>query len=245
MKDPLIPKNVEEFEGLSAEAYVNMGIGFFHNMLHSRVGLLPHEAVLDIGSGDAKMARPLTTYLTTGRYRGLDAMKHYIDWSNEAYAPYQNFGFDWANVRSDWYNKDAPTQAHEYTFPYETATFDVAFAISLATHLLPDGLERYMQETFRVLKPGGRFFCTFFVLNDETREIALAQKAKIPFTRVSKIHAQWSVENPSKAVAYEEIWLRRMLATSFVLTESYWGTWATGVNRLGIFQDAMLLIKRG
>lgn len=38
--------------------------------------------------------------------------------------------------------------------------------MSLFTHMLPEGLERYMSEF--VLKNGGRAFMTFYLLNDES-----------------------------------------------------------------------------
>jgi len=54
--------------------------------------------------------------------------------------------------------------ATEFTFPYEDDSFDLVFGLSLFTHLLPADLERYLHETRRVLRPGGRSLYTFFLL---------------------------------------------------------------------------------
>ncbi|MCU1350645.1 MAG: putative methyltransferase, partial [Acidobacteria bacterium] len=76
-----------------------------------------------------------------------------------------NFRFHLAAVRNPEYNPRG-VPAAEYRFPLDDASFDLAFATSLYTHLELEELRRYVAETRRVLAPGGTFFATFFLLND-------------------------------------------------------------------------------
>ena len=56
-------------------------------------GLKPHERVLDIGCGTGRMARPLTSYLTSGSYDGLDIVANSINWCQKTYAPVPELSF--------------------------------------------------------------------------------------------------------------------------------------------------------
>ena len=82
-----------------------------------------------------------------------------------------------ASAFSSWTSRTPATtptaaaRAATSRFPYPDAEFDLAFANSLYTHLRPGETERYLAETVRVLRPGGRAIASFFLLNDEAEAL--------------------------------------------------------------------------
>lgn len=132
-------------------------------------GLKPSDRVLDVGSGIGRVAIPLTRHLDASAgatYDGFDIVRRGVDWCRRELTPrHPHFRFHLAAVRNPEYNPRG-VPAAEYRFPFDDASFDLAFATSLYTHLELDELRRYVAETHRVLAPGGTFFATFFLLNE-------------------------------------------------------------------------------
>src|SRR5687767_15011180 len=69
-----------------------------------------------------------------------------------------DFQFDWLDVGNTQYNTRSSRAASAVRFPDDDASFDFVFATSVFTHLLPDAAARYLAESRRVLRPGGRLF---------------------------------------------------------------------------------------
>jgi SAM-dependent methyltransferase len=133
-------------------------------------GLQPHEDVLEVGCGIGRMAIPLTQYLDTGSYVGFDIVGRGIDWCRERVTSrYPNFTFLHADVYNKKYNRRGKNEAHRYTFPFADCSFDVVFLTSVFTHMLPRDVERYTAEIGRVLRPGGRCYCTAYLITAEAR----------------------------------------------------------------------------
>ncbi len=139
-------------------------------------GLDRSSDVLDIGCGPGRIAAPLARWLSpSATYEGFDVMPKSIAWCEKAITPrYPNFHFRVADVINGEYNPDGAERASEYTFPYGSGSFDVALATSLFTHLKPFESERYLAETARTLRPGGRLVGTWFLL-DARIEAALEE----------------------------------------------------------------------
>jgi SAM-dependent methyltransferase len=134
-------------------------------------GLRAGERVLDVGCGAGRLAAPLLDHLgPEGSYEGFDRDASRIDWCNEHIAPlHPGFRFQAVSVFNSSRQKGI-LPAGELAFPYPEADFDLVFLFSVFTHMLPDGVERYLAEIGRVLKPGGRTVITWFLLNDESRQ---------------------------------------------------------------------------
>jgi SAM-dependent methyltransferase len=142
--------------------------------------LTPDATVLDIGCGPGRTAAALTRYLDPdrGRYEGFDVMPRSIDWCAKAITPrHPSFRFQVADLHNAQYNPTGSQAACDYTFPYGDAEFDVALAASLFTHLRPFEAQRYLEEAGRVLRPGGRLLGSWFLLNDESRQLVAEGRA--------------------------------------------------------------------
>ena len=174
--------------------------------LKATCALAPHHHVLDVGCGTGRVAIPLTQHLSPeGRYEGFDPVGKAIRHCTTRISPsYPNFRFQVADLHNERYNPRGRQKASEYRFPYPDGSFDVVFAVSVFTHLLPEGAARYVAESARVLKPGGRFFATWFLLNEESAAALAAGRSSISFPLRFPAHRQHSRRKPESAVAYEE-----------------------------------------
>jgi SAM-dependent methyltransferase len=125
------------------------------------------QAVLELGCGHGRTARGLLEYLhPPGGYVGLDVDRRRLtDAQQRIEQRLPHFHFVWADVRNADYNPSGLIDAASYCFPFADASFDVIYAASLFTHLLPRETENYVREARRVLKPGGRCLFSFFVLD--------------------------------------------------------------------------------
>jgi SAM-dependent methyltransferase len=125
------------------------------------------SSVLELGCGHGRTARGLLEYIRSpGQYRGLDVDRDRIlDAQTRIQSRYPNFQFVRADVYSAEYNPAGRVPAASCTFPFADGSFDVVYAASLFTHLLPDEAARYFREAARVLGKMGKCLFSFFVLD--------------------------------------------------------------------------------
>jgi SAM-dependent methyltransferase len=122
--------------------------------------------VLEIGCGLGRTAFPLRYILLNGSYDGFEICKYKTDFLQEHFTKaHTNFDFTWADIHNTYYNPQGKISAEEYMFPYADNSFDIVYAASVFTHLLPGITENYFKETARVLKQDGRAVFSFFVLD--------------------------------------------------------------------------------
>jgi len=135
-------------------------------LLRAFGGLRITSDVLEIGCGLGRIAFPLRYVLRDGTYRGFDISKQKIDFLQRNFtAAYSSFQFEYADVRNTEYNPAGKLAATSFRFPYANAQFDVVFAASVFTHMLPDACAHYFAEASRVLKPAGQCLFSFFALD--------------------------------------------------------------------------------
>jgi SAM-dependent methyltransferase len=144
-------------------------------------GLRGRDHVLDVGCGLGRIAWPLAARLgRRGRYVGVDAARPYVEWCHShlpLLAP--KFTFVFADVRTTAYNVHGAIAPERFVFPWPERSFDLAIATSLFTHLLPAAADNYLAQIARCLRPGGRLFSSFFLL-DEPGRAAAASGATYP-----------------------------------------------------------------
>ncbi|WP_157014904.1 class I SAM-dependent methyltransferase [Mesorhizobium xinjiangense] len=155
---------IHDKENILAE-YRKIGTYLF-TVLKNRAGVRPDSDILDMGCGLGRVAAPFTTYLTSGSYTGVDVVKSSIDWCAERYSGLPNFRFIHADLYSEFYNPKATVSAENYRFPFEDGSFDVVWSSSLFTHMLFDAVDNYLGEMSRVLKPGGRIWNSYLLLDE-------------------------------------------------------------------------------
>ena len=154
------------------------GLDAFRRFL--AVGLRPTDRILDIGSGIGRKTLPLLDYLTTGSYEGIDPVEKQVRWCTERITSrYPKFRFQQVDVWSKLYNPSGKIKPSEYKFPFSDAEFDFVIMGSVFTHMFPRDVDHYISEVSRVLKPGGRGWITFFLLDEESLAAITAGLSKL------------------------------------------------------------------
>ncbi len=140
---------------------------------------LPRDgSVLEIGCHHGRTAIALEQYLVNpGRYEGFDILKKQIDWARDHFDA-DRFHFTLADIFNGMYNPGGKIKPENFLFPYQDNTFDVVYAASIYTHLLPDIVKHYFEETSRVLKPKGRALFSF-CLTDYYRGVGSTFKPEL------------------------------------------------------------------
>ena len=212
----------------------------FRELFVSLGGLRPDDDVLDVGSGVGRGAIGLTGWLR-GRYEGIDVVRRGIEWCQRAITPrYPNFHFQVADVYNRHYNPVGRSPASEYRFPFEDDSFDFVLLTSVFTHLLPADRDNYISEIARVLRPSGRCFATFFLLNGEARRSM--EDARGPLNFRIRRPGYWTDNEhiPEAAVAYEEADVRDELERNGLRIRNVrYGVWSGRSDGIG-WQDIVV-----
>jgi len=132
-------------------------------------GLKPDHNVLDVGSGIGRVALPLTQYLNpTSHYIGIEIIFDPVSWCYEnIHTRYPNFEFKHVNAENPYYN-DSKIKQTKLDLPVEENYADFIFMNSVFTHLHPEDSQYYVRELSKKIKIGGLFWCTWFIIDDES-----------------------------------------------------------------------------
>ncbi len=176
-------------------------------------GLKPTDRVLDLACGCGRFAIPLSGYIgPKGSYEGLDVRNDLIEWCSEHIGSrHQQFRFQVADVITPW----SPNSSHTvgtYPFPYPSRDFDFVYAGSLFTHLTEAGARNYLRQVAAVLKPGGKFVCTWLLFNSQSGSLLPGKSLTQLWPNDHGCHRTKSDEFPELSVAYDEAWVRARYA---------------------------------
>jgi ubiquinone/menaquinone biosynthesis C-methylase UbiE len=133
----------------------------------------PRSKILDVGCGIGSAAIGLTEYLSEGgEYYGFDIDQLQVNWcKSNVTTKFNNFHFMHADIKNFNYNPDGKYEAKNYNFPYDDNEFDFVYLLSVFTHMYTPDMENYLKEIARVLKPGGKCFITYFLINKDSEQL--------------------------------------------------------------------------
>jgi len=191
------------------------------------------------------MARPLTRYLASGSYEGIDIVPHGIKWCQRNISErYPNFRFQLADVRNLMYNPQGRFEAAEYRFPCVDADFDFTCLTSVFTHMRKREMEHYLHEIARTLRPSGRCLATYFFLNDESRALIEADRSSLDIRY--PLDGCWTGDKdvPELAVGFDEEYVRKLYADlGFAVETVRYGEWCGRQEYLS-YQDIIVARRR-
>jgi SAM-dependent methyltransferase len=235
------------------EKYIDIIGGGYHavsvNILGRLIqwaGLRPDMDILDAGCGVGRVAHSLVHYLApTARYEGFDIAAPLIQWAQQNItARFPRFNFRNVDIYNKFYNPGGSIQGADFRFPYEDGSFDLVFSTSLFTHLLAADVRHYLDESYRVLRPGGRCFHTLFLLNQESESLIRAGKSLFNLVHPVGECLTHSLEAPEGAVGFPEpLMLEWIAERGFALRGKYLGDWC-GRSAHQFGQDVLILEKR-
>ena len=208
-------------------------------------GLQADGQVLDVGSGIGRGAIPLTGFLNeNGRYEGFDVVEQGVAWCRENIsARFPNFHFQYIPLDNDLYRAAGGGDASRFTFPFADGQFSLAIVNSVFTHLLPEEVENYLGEIFRVLRPGGVCYATFFLF-DKSGQAKFPEGFEFPYGYGH--YRLMDDEVKSANVAFEESYLRSVFEKHRLeVRHLFYGSWRDGrVIDCKDFQDIVILEKK-
>jgi SAM-dependent methyltransferase len=127
-----------------------------------------HDSVLELGCNTGRTMLGLLTYLKPpGRYEGLDILRDPIEYAQKhVHAMFPHFNFKCADLYNSLYNPQGKFEPADYEFPYDDNSFDIIYAASVFTHVVPSVTANYFKQSRRVLRKGGRCLYSFFLLDN-------------------------------------------------------------------------------
>lgn len=212
-------------------------------------GLERESDVLEIGCSHGRTAHGLLQYLRhPGSYRGLDVVAEQVEEANARIGPGRpNFVFVHADIYNRHYNPSGRAQGDSYEFPFESGAFDVVYAASVFTHLLPAETQNYLRETRRVLRPDGRALFSFILLDHyRGRGTTSSPTYDLEFTLADEPDVRVrDPKHPDDLIAYSIASLERMAAAAdLTVVRVLKGLWSESPGLAVNEQDLVLLAPR-
>jgi SAM-dependent methyltransferase len=207
--------------------------------------LRPDHSILDVGCGPGRLTRELVTFLSpAGAYHGIEVQRELVEDLQRRFGRLPNFHFHVADLANTTYNRTGAATAESYRFPLADESIDRVVLRSVFTHLVAAEVENYLGEIARVLRPGGRSYITWFLLDDVSRP-AMPGPGEPPHPLFRVDHGDYWVksdENPARAVAFEEAWVRAAYCRHSlrILGPIHHGAWSARPGRFDRHQDVVI-----
>ena len=211
-------------------------------------GLRPDSDVLDFGCGIGRMALPLTQYLSPdASYVGVDVNRQGLAWCRRRISKiYPNFTFRHIDYNNPLYNPSGKAVPWEHPLPFAAGSFDFVIATSVFTHLSRHEFKALAGQLSSLLRPGGRLFATFFLLDDVSVEAMGRGGARLTFPDAGARMTAGAVGHPpGSAVAFRRDYVESILdGNGFSVGKPpLRGTWSGAGGGL-TYQDVIVAERR-
>jgi SAM-dependent methyltransferase len=225
----------------SVQHFFDSSFQNFRELLYF-TNITPTQRVLDYGCGLARLAIPLSNYLTKteGSYCGVDADQDCIARNKRVFGHLPNFEFHHVDIYSKMYNRTG----RDYKVLLDKdfgSPFNLVFLFSVFTHVLPEDCDFLLNFLGSQLCRPSEVFASFFLLNDETQEAINAGKAHRKF---ATNYGNVRIDNPNVpegAVAYyESDIVDRLTRAGFSDIRIHYGKWRGNIDSW-IWQDIIVL----
>ncbi|MGH3992327.1 MAG: class I SAM-dependent methyltransferase, partial [Pseudonocardiaceae bacterium] len=133
-----------------------------------------------------------------GTYTGIDVDREMVEWCNDNLGD-ARFRFLHADIYNELYNPGGSREPYE--IPLADSSQQLVTSNSLLTHLLDEDLDRYLEESHRVLEGGGHMAMSVFCIDDMRAGGGLESRWTFEH-RIGRAFVE-SLEEPEAAVAYE------------------------------------------
>ena len=213
-------------------------------------GLVPSDAVLEVGCGSGRVGRTLIDFFEEGgSYDGFDIREDEIRWlSKNITSDHSNIRFHYVDLYNKYYKPDGKIDPAEFVFPFEDSNFDMVYLTSIFTHLMPDDVNRYLAEIRRVLKPGGKCFISYFLINE--RSLGRIQEGNSSRKFAIEVVPHCFTDNeevPEDATGYDETYILELYEKyGFTIDrEIHYGRWSFDkqFNATVDYQDIIVASK--
>ncbi|OED43998.1 hypothetical protein AB833_02625 [Chromatiales bacterium (ex Bugula neritina AB1)] len=176
------------------------------------------SSIVELGCGYGRKAAHLKNYSIqgdefTGSYLGIDVDDELLEYAKNAFTDGSKFTFQKSPHSSRTYgSRDMADLVEGVTCRIECHddSQDLVYSTSLFTHLLEEELKNYVEESYRVLKPGAVMQMNVFVYEFLHRSGNLGSRFKFKH-RKGNAYIE-SLDFPEAAVAYSSIFLESLCA---------------------------------
>jgi SAM-dependent methyltransferase len=211
-------------------------------------GLARDASVLELGCSHGRTMLALVNYLTPpGRYEGLDILPEQVEFARRAiHSRYPHFNFSVAaDLHNTNYNPRGRSRPDTYRFPYDDGSFDVIYAASVFTHLIPADAANYLRQSRRVLRPGGRCLFSMCVLDYYRGHGTTSQPFMDLEERLDGYEgvAVRSRRNPEQLIAFSAAVIERMAADAGLrVARIVPGLWSMS-HRVAVSEQDLVLFE--
>lgn len=169
------------------EFYVNSSISETNRVV-TRLGYQPTELLVEIGSGQGRLAIGMVQRFPNARYLGLDVSKRSIDWCKKHIERrYPTYRFQYLHVLNALYNPSGEPLTRAFSLPVEDASADAVYLWGVVTNMEPEHLPPYAREIARMLRKGRGMFLTANV-EDNVPPVTINPKNYTPFECSGPLH---------------------------------------------------------
>ena len=220
-------------------------MNFIFTELVTRAKLTLASNVLDIGCGCGRIALPFSYFLTAGQYFGVDVWALGTDWCTQKISPRMpNFIFralpSQNNYYFDAYNNSKTNVYSLSEIPDKS--LDLAFAISVFTHLDAADAHQYFAEISRTLKSTGIAYISAFIIDHHFfRYVARTKEHSAVKEIANGVYQAYSGQDFFSGFTYDK-WRRMVEECGLQIVSYEVGSWAQKPGAR-LYQDTFVLIR--